>query len=36
MVDAFENLQNSSTNFDVELYGREVGEKIYTEIMNLL
>tara|TARA_R110001583_G_scaffold145635_2_gene297616 strand:+ start:51280 stop:52359 length:1080 start_codon:yes stop_codon:yes gene_type:complete len=36
MVDAFENFQNSSANFNVDLYGDEVGEKIYTEILNLI
>jgi len=36
MIDAFEKFQNSSANFKVELYGNDVGEKIYTEILNLL
>jgi len=36
MIDAFENFQNSSANFNVDLYGDEVGEKIYTEILNLI
>ena len=36
MIDAFEKFQNSSSNFEVELYGSGVGEKIYTEIFNLL
>jgi len=36
ILNAFENFQNSSTNFDMELYGNEVGEKIYNEIINLI
>jgi len=36
MIDAFEKFQNSSANFKVKLYGNDVGEKIYTEILNLL
>ncbi|MCF6167811.1 UDP-N-acetylglucosamine 2-epimerase (non-hydrolyzing) [Lutibacter sp.] len=36
MISAFQNFQNFSTNFDMELYGNEVGEKIYTEILNLI
>lgn len=36
MLNAFENFQNSSANFEVELYGNKVGEKIYLEILNLI
>ena len=36
MMNAFENFQNSTANFEVELYGNEVGEKIYTEILNII
>lgn len=36
MISAFQNSQHFSTNFDMELYGNEVGEKIYTEILNLI
>jgi len=36
ILNAFENFQNSSTTFDMELYGNEVGEKIYNEIINLI
>jgi len=36
MVAAFEKFQNSNANFNVELYGNEVGEKIYNEILNII
>lgn len=36
MINAYENFQNSTVNFEVDLYGNEVGEKIYTEILNLI
>jgi UDP-GlcNAc3NAcA epimerase len=36
IVKAFKNLQNSSANFNADLYGNQVGEKIYTEILKLL
>ncbi len=36
MLKAFDNFQYSTANFEVELYGNEVGEKIYTELLNLL
>ncbi|MBL4938728.1 MAG: UDP-N-acetylglucosamine 2-epimerase (non-hydrolyzing) [Lutibacter sp.] len=36
MIKAFESFQNSSANFKVELYGNQVGEKIYSEILNIL
>lgn len=36
MIEAFESFQNSKANFEVELYGNMVGEKIYKEILNLI
>ena len=36
MIHAFKNFQNSNVNFEVNLYGENVGEKIYAEIFNLL
>ena len=36
MIHAFNNFQNSNVNFEVNLYGENVGEKIYAEIFNLL
>jgi UDP-GlcNAc3NAcA epimerase len=36
MMHAFKNFQNSNINFEVNLYGKNVGEKIYAEIFNLL
>ena len=36
IVKAFENFQKSSANFDVQLYGENVGEKIYNELKLLL
>jgi len=36
MLEAFERFQNSKTNFDVNLFGENVGEKIYREILNQL
>ncbi len=36
MMNAFESFQNSSANFEIELYGNEVGEKIYSEILSLI
>ena len=36
MLEAFERFQNSKTNFDMNLFGENVGEKIYTEILNQL
>jgi UDP-GlcNAc3NAcA epimerase len=36
MINAFESFQNSSANFNTDLYGNQVGEKIYTEILKLL
>jgi UDP-GlcNAc3NAcA epimerase len=36
MVDAFQKFQHSSSNFDMNLFGDNVGEQIYTEILKLL
>jgi len=36
MLETFERFQNSKTNFDMNLFGENVGEKIYTEILNQL
>lgn len=36
MIEAFENFQNSSANFEINLYGNDVGERIYAEILNLI
>lgn len=36
MIAAFEKFQNSTANFNLKLYGNEVGEKIYNEILNLI
>ncbi|WP_456462539.1 non-hydrolyzing UDP-N-acetylglucosamine 2-epimerase [Lutibacter sp.] len=36
MISAFQIFQSLSTDFDMELYGDEVGEKVYTEILNLI
>jgi len=36
MIEAFETYQNSSLDFEVNLFGEDVGEKIYSEILNLL
>jgi len=36
MLEAFERFQNSKTNFDMNLFGENVGEKIYAEILNQL
>ena len=36
MIHVFKNFQNSSANFEVNLYGENVGEKMYAEIFNLL
>ena len=35
METAFNNYQNSSANFEMDLFGENVGEKIYKEILNL-
>ena len=36
MVDAYNEFQNVSGNFEMDLFGENVGEKIYQEILNLL
>ena len=36
MVDAFQKFQHASSNFDMNLFGDNVGEQIYTEILKLL
>ena len=36
MITVFEQFQNSKANFNLELYGNGVGEKIYNEILNLI
>ena len=36
MIQAFEDFQNSSANFNIDLYGNQVGEKIHSEILKLL
>jgi len=36
MFQSFENFQNSSGNFEVDLFGENVGEKICEEILKLL
>ncbi len=36
MVNAFENFQNSNANFEMNLFGENIGEKIYSEILKLL
>jgi len=36
IVKSFESYQNSSSNFEMDLFGSNVGEKIYSEILNLI
>jgi len=36
MINAFENYQNSTVNFSKNLYGNDVGENIYQEIIKLI
>ena len=36
MFNAFENFQKSTANFEMNLFGENVGEKIYAEIFKLL
>ena len=36
MMAAFDNFKESTTNFSINLYGNNIGEKIYTEITNLI
>jgi len=36
MLEAFDKFQNSTSNFEMNLFGENVGEKIYKEILNQL
>ena len=36
MIKAFKDIQNSTANFEIDLYGNQVGEKIHFEILKLL
>jgi len=36
MLDAFDQFKNSDMNFNMNLYGNQVGEKIYQEIKNII
>jgi len=36
ILKAFDKFQNSTTNFEMDLFGENVGEKIYTEILSML
>jgi UDP-GlcNAc3NAcA epimerase len=36
MMDAFEDFQNSTADFSIDLYGNNVGEKMHSEIVKLL
>lgn len=36
MFEAFENFQNSTADFEMNLFGENVGEKIYAEIFKML
>jgi len=36
MIAAFQNFKNSAADFSVNLYGENVGESIYAEIINLI
>lgn len=36
MIDAYNSFQKSTSNFEVDLYGNNVGEKIYNEIMKII
>ena len=36
MVVAYQNYKNSTADFSMNLYGNEIGEKIYNEIKNLI
>lgn len=36
MFQSFKNFQDSTANFEVDLFGEDVGEKIYAEILKLL
>ena len=36
MLNAYAELKNKNPDFSLNLYGNNVGEKIYTEIKNLI
>ena len=36
MIEAYTNFQKSTRNFDINLYGNNVGEHIYNEIMKIV
>lgn len=36
MIKAFKDFQNTTANFEIDLYGNQVGEKIHSEILKLL
>jgi len=36
MLDVFQKFKNSATDFSVNLYGKNIGEGIYAEIINLI
>lgn len=36
LITAYENFENATLDFSMDLFGRNVGEKIYEEILNLL
>ncbi|MFD1294650.1 non-hydrolyzing UDP-N-acetylglucosamine 2-epimerase [Lutibacter holmesii] len=36
MIEAFSEFQNNQENFEMNLFGKNVGDKIYQEILNLL
>jgi UDP-GlcNAc3NAcA epimerase len=35
MIETFQKHQNSTANFEIDLFGNEVGEKIYSEILKI-
>jgi UDP-GlcNAc3NAcA epimerase len=36
LIEAYKNFQNSKVNFEIDLFGISVGEKIYSEIMKII
>ncbi|WP_372745461.1 non-hydrolyzing UDP-N-acetylglucosamine 2-epimerase [Lutibacter sp.] len=36
MIEAFTNFQNSTINFEVDLYGNNIGENMYKEILKIV
>jgi len=36
MLQSFNNFQDSTANFEMDLFGENVGEKIYEEIIKML